>query len=116
MEFTMKQLLDAVPALSKLMTADLSLRHAHRLSIMADRLNTHLRFFKQRREAINGAEREEERLVELLEYLVELDISPLEIPVSEEIRLSAGDIPILRPFVQFYENEPAPKESEVEHV
>ena len=118
MEVTMKQILDAVPGMSKLMAADLPLRTAHRLSLMADGLNTHLRFFEQRRDAIKGTEREAERIAELLAFPVEIDSSQLDIPLSEEIRLSAGDIQSLQPFVRFCETEPSPppEKSEVDHV
>lgn len=103
MELTMRQILAAVPAINKLLGAELPLRTAHRLFLMADGLNLHLEFFDQKREALAGKDQAEERFEELLDYQVELDAAPVEIPLSADIRLSAGDIQNLHPFVRFSE-------------
>ena len=52
MNVTIRQILDAVPAMNKLVTADLPLRTAHRLALLTGKLNPHLDFFQKKQAAL----------------------------------------------------------------
>lgn len=118
----MRAIVLAIPALSKLSAGDLSLRLAYRLKRSIDAIQKEADFFSQQRIKIlekygtpnkNGdytfAEGQEEKAIaeldELLELEVTLDISVMEIPITEELRLSVNDLEAMAPFVEFKEEE-----------
>ena len=122
MKTTMRAIVLAIPALSKLSAGDLSLRLAYRLKRSIDAIQKEADFFSQQRIKIlekygtpnkNGdytfAEGQEEKAIaeldELLELEVTLDISVMEIPITEELRLSVNDLEAMAPFVEFKEEE-----------
>jgi hypothetical protein len=107
MNVTIRQILDAVPAMNKLVTADLPLRTAHRLALLTGKLNPHLDFFQKKQAALEakGGEGAEEALQALLDYQVELEEERIDISLGEELLLSAVDVNGLLPFVRFVEGE-----------
>lgn len=94
MNVTIRQILDAVPAMNKLVTADLPLRTAHRLALLTGKLNPHLDFFQKKQAALEakGGEGAEEALQALLDYQVELEEERIDISLGEELLLSAVDV------------------------
>lgn len=107
MNVTIRQILDAVPAMNKLVTADLPLRTAHRLALLTGKLNPHLDFFQKKQAALEakGRVEAEKELQALLDYQVELDEVRTGISLAENIQLSAVDVNGLLPFVRFVEGE-----------
>ena len=116
----MKSIVLAIPALSKLAAGDLSLRLAYRLKRSIDAIQKEADFFSQQRQKIlekhgkpdgNGDyifEDDQEgkviiELDELLDMEITLDISVMEIPITEELRLSVNDMEAMSPFVEFKE-------------
>lgn len=87
----------AAKPLQKLIEQDLPLKQAYQLAKLATRLNLELEFYG--RELARG--RPQEELNELPVNVNELpDIT---LPLNLDIRLSAGDIKCLEPFVTFEE-------------
>ena len=122
MKTTMRTIVLAVPALSKLSAGDLSLRLAYRLKHSIDAIQKEADFFSQQRIKIldkygtpneNGDytfdDGQEEKAVaeldELLELEVTLDIPMVAVPRTEELRLSVNDLEVMSPFVEFKEEE-----------
>ena len=122
MKTTMRTIVLAVPALSKLSAGDLSLRLAYRLKHSIDAIQKEADFFSQQRIKIldkygtpneNGDytfdDGQEEKAVaeldELLELEVTLDIPMVAVPITEELRLSVNDLEVMSPFVEFKEEE-----------
>ena len=99
MNVTIRQILDAVPAMNKLVTA--------RLALLTGKLNPHLDFFQKKQAALEakGGEGAEEALQALLDYQVELEEERIDISLGEELLLSAVDVNGLLPFVRFVEGE-----------
>lgn len=112
----LKTIILAIPALSKLAAGDLSLRLAYRLQKNLSALQKEADFFAEQRQkifekygAVDGsfpAESEPAAMAELDE-LLELEVAPeieaLDIPVSENLRLSVNDLDSLAFFVCFIE-------------
>ena len=112
----LKTIILAIPALSKLAAGDLSLRLAYQLKRLISALQEELDFFAEQRRkifekygAVDGsfpAESESAAMAELDE-LLELEVTPevevLDIPVSENLRLSVNDLDFLAFFVHFIE-------------
>lgn len=122
MKTTIRAIVIAVPALSKLSAGDLSLRLAYRLKRSIDAIQKEADFFSQQRikildkygtlnesgEYTFAGGQEEKAIAELDELLdldVTLDIPVMEIPITEELRLSINDMEIMAPFVAFKEEE-----------
>lgn len=116
----LKEIVLAVPALSKVAAGDLSLRLAYRLKLLISALQKEADFFSEQRQKIfekYGLQNEdgsyhfegdnEQKAVAELDELLDLEVSPeteiLEIPISENIRISVGDISLLAPFIHFTE-------------
>lgn len=120
MEVKLKTIIDAIPSLSKISGGDLSLGCAYRLQKSVSALQREINFFSEQRRKIfdkygtpkdDGTysfDKENERpaigeLEELLSLEVEPDIEVIEIPITENIRVSANDVGLLSPFIQFTE-------------
>lgn len=120
MKVQLKEIVLAVPALSKLSAGDLQLRLAYKLKRMISALQKEADFFAEQRQKIfekygkanadgtfcfegEGEQRATAELEELLELEVESSCQRLDIPVSEELRLSVNDLCALAPFVHFTE-------------
>ena len=122
MKTTMRTIVLAIPALSKLSAGDLSLRLAYRLKRSIDAIQKEDDFFSQQRIKIldkygtlaesgdyTFADGQEEKAIteldELLELEVTLDVPVMAIPITEELRLSVNDLEVMSPFVEFKEEE-----------
>lgn len=81
--------------LQKLIEQDLPLRQAYALAILATKLNPSLEFYGS--QLMSG--RPQEELNELEAELPEFE--RIKLPLDLDIRLSAGDIKCLEPFVEF---------------
>lgn len=81
--------------LQKLIGQDLPLRQAYALAILATKLNPTLEFYGN--QLMSG--RPQEELNELEAELPEF--KRIKLPIDLNLRLSAGDIKCLEPFVEF---------------
>ena len=81
--------------LQKLIGQDLPLRQAYALAILATKLNPTLEFYGN--QLMSG--RPQEELNELEAELPEF--KRIKLPLDLDIRISAGDIKCLEPFVEF---------------
>lgn len=81
--------------LQKLIMQDLPLRQAYALAILATKLNPSLEFYGN--QLMSG--RPQEELNELEAELPEF--KRIKLPIDLDLRLSAGDIKCLEPFVEF---------------
>ena len=81
--------------LQKLIGQDLPLRQAYALAILATKLNPTLEFYGN--QLVSG--RPQEELNELEAELPEF--KRIKLPIDLDLRLSAGDIKCLEPFVEF---------------
>ena len=120
METTLRDIVLAIPALSKLAAAPLRLRSAYRLQKLTSALQKEADFFAEQRQKIFekygtakedgsfdfSAENEPKAAAEL-EELLEMEVMPeveaIDIPITENLLLSANDIGLLMPFVHFTE-------------
>ena len=120
MKVQLKEIVLAVPALSKLSARDLQLRLAYKLKRMISALQKEADFFAEQRQKIFekygtakedgnfdfSAENEPKAAAELEELLV-MEVTPeveaIDIPITENLLLSANDIGLLMPFVHFTE-------------
>lgn len=122
MKTTMKSIVLAIPALSKLAAGDLSLRLAYRLKRSIDAIQKEADFFSQQRQKIfdkygtpnesgeyTFEDGQEEKVItelgELLDMEIVLDIPVMVIPITEDLRLSVNDMETMAPFVEFKEEE-----------
>ena len=120
MTVKLKEIIGAVPALSKLSSGDLNLRLAYQVRKTISALQKEVDFFSEQRQKIfekygtadeDGTYRfggdSEQEAVKDLDALLALEVSPecetIDIPVSEELRLSANDLDALAPFIHFTE-------------
>ena len=85
----------AAKPLQKLIEQDLPLRQAYQLAMLATRLNPTLEFYGN--QLMSG--RPQEELNELEAELPEF--KRIKLPLDLDLRLSAGDIKCLEPFVEF---------------
>lgn len=112
MQCKLKEILVAIPALSKLARSDLTLIYAYKLQKVLSALQKEADFFAQKRRSIldkyNEQSEEAERktqaeLDELLSLEVSPETAPVSIPTTENIKLTPNDIGVLLPFVSFEE-------------
>lgn len=81
--------------LQKLIGQDLPLRQAYALAILATKLNPTLEFYGN--QLVSGRQQ-----AELNELEAELpEFKRIKLPIDLDLRLSAGDIKCLEPFVEF---------------
>lgn len=114
----LRQIINAVPALTKLANADMGLQNSYNLQKLLSSLQTEIEFFNEHKMKIaskygtvkeNGLvdipkEKEAEaqsELDELLELDVQTVVTTIKIPITENVQLSANDIGILTTFVEF---------------
>ena len=122
MKIALKSIILAVPALSKLTGADLSLKLAYRLRKLIDALQKEADFFSEQRAKIlnkygvpddageyafsgDGEQKAIEELDALLDMEVTVELDALRVPISEKVALSVNDMINLAPFVEFIEEE-----------
>ena len=101
-------IINAIPAIQKLVREDLPLRAAYRLSKMVRRVNEELDFFKAKEAELKAKHEYQVPVGEYNELLnLEIDwVEPkLTIPLDDHITLSVADIEALTPFIEFKEVE-----------
>lgn len=120
MKVTLKTIILAIPALSKLSGEDLSLRLAYRLRKNIAELQREADFFSEQRTKIldkhgmadeNGSytfegDNEQKAITELEDLLnmeVEPVIDPLDIPITENLKISVNDMGMVEAFINFTE-------------
>lgn len=118
----LKEIVSAVPALSKLTSANLLLKTAYALKQTADILQKEVDFFEQERKKIlekyskvqedgtvlipaEQRTKAEEEYARLLSMEVQPEFSRLQISISEDAKLSVNDLSLLAPFADFLEHE-----------
>ncbi len=118
----LKEIVSAVPALSKLTSANLRLKTAYTLKQTADILQKEVDFFEQERKKIlekygkvqqdgtvlipvEQRTKAEEEYARLLSMEVQPEFSRLRISLSEDAKLSVNDLSLLAPFADFVEHE-----------
>lgn len=118
----LKEIISAIPAFGKLVSANLRLKTAYALKQTVDVLQKEVDFFEQERRKIvekygtaqeDGAvlipaeqrAQADEEYVRLLSMEVQPDFSRLQISISEDAKLSVNDLAALAPFADFIENE-----------
>jgi len=120
MKVTLKTIVLAIPALSKLSGEDLSLRLAYRLRKNIAELQREADFFSEQRIKIldkhgtadeNGnytfeGDNEQKAITELEDLLtmeVEPVIDPIDIPITEDLKISVNDMGMIEAFINFTE-------------
>ena len=120
MKVTLKTIVLAIPALSKLSGEDLSLRLAYRLRKNIAELQREADFFSEQRIRIldkhgtadeNGnytfeGDNEQKAITELEDLLnmeVEPVIDPIDIPITEDLKISVNDMGMVEAFINFTE-------------
>lgn len=120
MKVTLKAIVLAIPALSKLSGEDLSLRLAYRLRKNIAELQREADFFSEQRIKIldkhgtadeNGnytfeGDNEQKAITELEDLLnmeVEPVIDPIDIPITEDLKISVNDMGMIEAFINFTE-------------
>ncbi len=120
MKVTLKTIVLAIPALSKLSGEDLSLRLAYRLRKNIAELQREADFFAEQRIKIldkhgtadesgnytfegDNEQKAVTELEDLLNMEVEPVIEPMEIPVTENMRISVNDMGMIEAFIRFTE-------------
>lgn len=118
----LKEIVSAVPALSKLASANLRLKTAYTLKQTADILQKEVDFFEQERKKIlekygkvqedgtvlipaEQRTKAEEEYARLLSMEVQPEFSRLQISISEDAKLSVNDLSLLAPLADFLEHE-----------
>lgn len=120
MKVTLKTIVLAIPALSKLSGEDLSLRLAYRLRKNIAELQREADFFSEQRIKIldkygmadeNGnytfeGDNEQKAITEL-EDLLNMEVEPvidsIDIPITENLKISVNDMGMLEAFINFTE-------------
>lgn len=96
-------LVNARDSLQKLIAQDLPIRTAYQLMKLTDECNRHLGFYGGELAKFDPA-RDPERLKELEEMeITDLHHEKLRMPIKDGIVLSAADVKLLEPFMEFYE-------------
>ena len=104
MKIKIGNLIDAVPALRKLNNLDLPLKTGFKVFKLVEAVNAELAFFTEKREAIQKkADNRDSEIQELVNQEVELDAAKVTIIMTDDLRLSAADIAVLMPFIDFKE-------------
>ena len=104
MKIKIGNLIDAIPALRKLNSLDLPLRMSFKVFKLVEAVNAELAFFTEKREAIQKkADNRDSEIQELVNQEVELDVAKVAIIMTDDLRLSAADIAVLMPFIDFKE-------------
>ena len=96
-------LVNARDSLQKLIAQDLPIRTAYQLMKLTDECNRHLSFYGGELAKFDPA-RDPERLNELEEMeITDLYHEKLRLPIRDGLVLSASDVKMLEPFIEFYE-------------
>lgn len=120
MKVTLKTIVLAIPALSKLAAEDIRLQLAYRLKKNIAELQREADFFGEQRikilEKYGTADESgnytfegenEQKAIAELDELLDLEVEPVidafDIPITENLKISVNDIGYLEPFINFIE-------------
>ena len=120
MKVTLKTIVLAIPALSKLAAEDIRLQLAYRLKKNIAELQREADFFGEQRikilEKYGVADESgnytfegdnEQKAIAELDELLDLEVEPVidafDIPITENLKISVNDIGYLEPFINFIE-------------
>lgn len=120
MKTTLKSIILAVPALSKVSAGNLTLRLAYKMKQSMNALQKEADFFSEQRQKIfdkygaaqedgtfHFSEETEPKAIAELDELLDMEVSPdiqvLDIPITEDLTISVNDIDLLAPFINFTE-------------
>ncbi len=96
------EILNAATALRNMVSQEISLKTAYRLSLLVDKLDPHLSYFDSNRERISKlADAQDKELDDLLAEEVDIEFEPVKVKLDENIKISAMDILSLKQFVVF---------------
>ena len=113
----LRTIIDAVGALAKLSNSDMNLKSAYRLQKLTASIQNEADFFNDKRQKIIEKYAENDAIPEgklaaaqkeldgLLDVNVLTEFTPLKLPLTENINISANDIAALAAFVVFGEEE-----------
>ena len=115
----LRVIMSAVSAFQKLANADMTLKSAYRLKKLVDSVQTEIDFFNEKQykiiEKFGGGEGiviPEDKLAdmraeidELLELDVQTEFTPIKLPLTENVSVSASDITALSHFIEFTEHD-----------
>ena len=93
-------LVNARDSLQKLIAQDLPIRTAYDLMQLTDECNRHLGFYGGELAKFDPA-RDPERLKELDNMEIDIDAERITISLDGDLKLSAGDVKMLMPLVDF---------------
>ena len=93
------ELIDARASLQKLVRQDLPIRKAYELMLATEEANRHLGFYVQELEKL-GPDPDPEALAALEAFEIP-DLKKIQIEMTDDLRLSAGDVALLRPIIEF---------------
>lgn len=93
-------LVNARDSLQKLVAQDLPLRTAYSLMQLTDECNKHLGFYGGELAKFDP-EKNPERLAELDNMEISIDMERITISLEGDLKLSAGDVKMLMPLVEF---------------
>lgn len=99
-------LVNAVPALQKLVRQDLPLPIAYKLMKTVRKVNEELEFLRMKQEGLRQKHEyqvPQKELDELLSFEIEWVEPKIELPLDDGIRLSGADVEALREFITFKE-------------
>ena len=93
----------AMTPLQKLVSQDMPLREAYRLTKLIDQVNGYLAFYSQELGKL-GSDPDQQRRKELEDMeITDMIAEPVRIRMSDNLRLSPSDVRALEPLVEFYE-------------
>ena len=96
------EIVNAATALRNMVSQEISLKTAYRLSLLVDKLDPHLSYFDSNRERISKlADAQDKELDDLLAEEVDIEFEPVKVKLDENIKISAMDILSLKQFVVF---------------
>lgn len=96
------EIVNAATALRNMVSQEISLKTAYRLSLLVDKLDPHLSYFDSNRERISKlADAQDKELDDLLAEEVDIEFEPVKVKLDENIKISAMDILSLKRFVVF---------------
>lgn len=96
------ELVQASPALQKLIRQDLPLPTAYAVMKMVDKYNVDLSFYGMELVKADG---DQEKISALQEMDVQTDLERIRIRMDENIVLSPTDVKYLQPIIDFYKEE-----------
>ncbi len=120
MKVTLRTIVLAIPALSKLAAEDISLKLAYKLKKNIAELQREADFFSEQRIKIldkygtadesgnftfegDNEQKAIAELDELLDLEVEPVIDPIDIPITEDLKISVNDMGMIEAFINFTE-------------